>query len=80
MTGRLVFLGLLLICVAAAATEKSGQMRKPSCPTMDDLNACPLNYAPICATDGNTYPNECALCVRRATTKMDILIVKEGNC
>uniref|UniRef100_A0A8C5DYT8 Kazal-like domain-containing protein n=1 Tax=Gouania willdenowi TaxID=441366 RepID=A0A8C5DYT8_GOUWI len=53
---------------------------QPSCPTMDDLNACPLNYAPICATDGNTYPNECALCVRRATTKMDILIVKEGNC
>uniref|UniRef100_A0AAY4CBA8 Kazal-like domain-containing protein n=1 Tax=Denticeps clupeoides TaxID=299321 RepID=A0AAY4CBA8_9TELE len=42
--------------------------------------ACPLNYSPLCGNDGNTYPNECALCVHRMETNADVLIVKEGRC
>ncbi|XP_070683654.1 serine peptidase inhibitor, Kazal type 4 [Pempheris klunzingeri] len=80
MTGRVVFLGLLLICVAAGAEEKSGLMRKPSCLNMEEIAACPLNLAPVCGSDGNTYANECALCVRSRTIKMDILIAKEESC
>ena len=30
--------------------------QKEVCPSM-----CPANYVPICGSDGNTYPNTCAL-------------------
>ncbi|XP_040000865.1 serine protease inhibitor Kazal-type 4 [Xiphias gladius] len=80
MTGRIAFLGLLLICVAADAEQMSGQMRKPFCPDQGNILACPLNLAPLCGSDGNTYANECTLCFQRQLTKMDILIVKEESC
>lgn len=80
MMARLLFLGLLLICVAADAEEKSGHMRKPSCPDLEEIVACPLNLAPVCGSDGNTYANECTLCVQRQKIKMDIFVVKEEGC
>ncbi|XP_027139357.1 serine peptidase inhibitor, Kazal type 4 [Larimichthys crocea] len=83
MTGRVVFLGLLgllLLCVAADP-ENSGLMRKASCPDdMAEIAACPMNFAPVCGSDGNTYPNECALCVQKQKIKMDILVAKEDGC
>ncbi|CAN9510128.1 unnamed protein product [Ophioblennius macclurei] len=80
MTGRVIFLGLLLLFVAADPEEKSGLARKPACPAMNELLACPLNLAPVCGSDGNTYANECTLCAERQKTKMDILVVKEEGC
>ncbi|XP_045903308.1 serine peptidase inhibitor, Kazal type 4 [Micropterus dolomieu] len=64
-----------------AAEKNSGLLRKPSCPDMEEkIVACPLNLAPVCGSDGNTYANECTLCAQRQTTKMDILIAKEESC
>nr|XP_046234967.1 serine peptidase inhibitor, Kazal type 4 [Scatophagus argus] len=80
MTGRVVFLGLLLICVAADGDKNSGLLRKPSCSDMEEIVACPLNLAPVCGSDGNTYANECTLCAQRQITKTDILIAKEESC
>ncbi|XP_005736363.1 serine peptidase inhibitor, Kazal type 4 isoform X2 [Pundamilia nyererei] len=78
MTGRVVFLGLLLICMTAE--ERSGLMRKPTCPDTAEIVACPLNLSPVCGSDGNTYANECQLCAQRQSTKVDIMIVKEQSC
>ncbi|NXD31036.1 ICHY inhibitor, partial [Spelaeornis formosus] len=50
------------------------------CEEMVDLQACPLLYLPICGTDGNTYANECQLCVEKKKTKQDIRILKDGEC
>ncbi|XP_038146628.1 serine protease inhibitor Kazal-type 4 [Cyprinodon tularosa] len=80
MKGRFVVLGLLLFCVAADAAVKSGLMKKPTCRNADENRACPMNFAPVCGSDGNTYANECALCVQRQVTKTDIMIAKDGSC
>uniref|UniRef100_A0A3B3D8E4 Kazal-like domain-containing protein n=1 Tax=Oryzias melastigma TaxID=30732 RepID=A0A3B3D8E4_ORYME len=53
--------------------------REPLCPQME-IAACPMNFAPVCGSDGNTYANECTLCVRSRKIKMEILIAKEESC
>lgn len=47
---------------------------QPSCVGMSVTQACPLNYSPVCGSDGNTYPNECSLCVHRLW--VSFLIIK----
>uniref|UniRef100_A0AAZ3P163 Kazal-like domain-containing protein n=1 Tax=Oncorhynchus tshawytscha TaxID=74940 RepID=A0AAZ3P163_ONCTS len=67
MAGKVVMLlcVMLLVAFAGAEEENSGLYRKPSCADMVEILACPMNLAPVCGSDGNTYPNECALCVQR---------------
>ncbi|KAJ8269328.1 hypothetical protein COCON_G00119350 [Conger conger] len=73
----LLFMAILFTTEAGGS---SGQYRMPSCGGMSETQACPLNYSPVCGTNGITYANECALCVQRLETKADILIVKDGPC
>ncbi|KAI5087622.1 hypothetical protein C0J45_22111, partial [Silurus meridionalis] len=53
---------------------------QPECSEMAEIMACPLNFSPVCGTDGNTYANECGLCVQRLNTKADIQIARDGGC
>ncbi|NXS19354.1 ICHY inhibitor, partial [Mystacornis crossleyi] len=53
---------------------------QPVCEDLVHLQACPLLYLPICGSDGNTYANECQLCVEKMKTRQDIRILKDGEC
>ncbi|KAF4804297.1 hemogen [Turdus rufiventris] len=78
MPGREVLLLLLLLpaivtLVAARGAElnEGSGLRRPVCEDLGDVQACPLLYLPICGTDGNTYANECQLCVEKKDNKKE---------
>ncbi|XP_076869642.1 serine peptidase inhibitor, Kazal type 4 [Brachyhypopomus gauderio] len=71
---------LLCVMVLLSAGFEGSAYRKPKCSDLVEIMACPLNMAPVCGTDGNTYANDCALCVQRLKTKTDILITKDDVC
>ncbi|XP_061687192.1 probable pancreatic secretory proteinase inhibitor [Syngnathoides biaculeatus] len=77
MPARVLLLGFLLICAVAGTKAFSV---KPQCPDLNGPVMCAMNYDPICGTDGNTYPNECALCDHRQITGLDIQKAHHGVC
>ncbi|XP_061888457.1 probable pancreatic secretory proteinase inhibitor [Entelurus aequoreus] len=79
MTGKILLLGLLLVCVAAD-TMNPGNWREPSCSIIKGPVMCAMVYIPLCGSDGVTYGNECMLCGKRQSTMQNILIVKDGPC
>ena len=42
--------------------------------------ACPLNYDPVCGTDGNTYANECVMKSTACLKKKNIAVEYTGEC
>merc|ERR1712157_96979 len=41
---------------------------------------CPLNYDPVCGSNGKTYSNECALEVENCQKKSRVSVIKRGKC
>ncbi|XP_037991748.1 serine protease inhibitor Kazal-type 2 isoform X2 [Motacilla alba alba] len=41
---------------------------------------CPRDYHPVCGTDGETYGNECVLCLANREDNTHIEIVRKGHC
>ncbi|XP_009999319.1 PREDICTED: serine protease inhibitor Kazal-type 4 [Chaetura pelagica] len=80
---ELLVVAVALVTLVAAGGEdlnKENGLRKPVCGHMIELQACPLLYLPVCGTDGNTYSNECLLCMQQMKTRQDIRILKDGEC
>ncbi|XP_047472320.1 extracellular protease inhibitor 10-like [Penaeus chinensis] len=72
-------LGLLVVALVASAEARSpippGFRPGSNCGVV----ACPAIYAPVCGSDGKTYPSECNLGAARCRNPR-LRLVSQGEC
>ncbi|XP_057232520.1 serine protease inhibitor Kazal-type 2 [Malurus melanocephalus] len=68
-----VLLAGLLSCPGAMASYA------PDC-SKYGAYTCPRDYHPVCGTDGETYGNECVLCLSNSESHKNVEIHQMGTC
>ncbi|XP_051790206.1 trypsin inhibitor ClTI-1-like [Erpetoichthys calabaricus] len=78
---RLLFLAAACFCLLVLTSGAILPSRgiKPECSSYP-LPACPRMYIPVCGTDGETYGNECELCVDNMRRKDQVYILNYDEC
>ena len=62
-------IAFLVLCASVAFVSGS-----------DCRSLCPLNYQPLCGSDGLTYDNLCELEAHNCLSKSMVTVVREGEC
>ncbi|KAM5217172.1 serine protease inhibitor Kazal-type 1 [Hipposideros larvatus] len=74
----------IFLLIALALLSLSGNARADApgreATCSHTVNGCTKIYNPVCGTDGNTYSNECELCMENKKHQSRILIKKSGPC
>jgi len=56
-------------------------VRQPVCRCSDDVNRCSdVPYAPVCASDWTTYPNDCVMKAVACQQHTAIEVMWRGSC
>ncbi|XP_019594595.1 serine protease inhibitor Kazal-type 1 [Rhinolophus sinicus] len=77
VTGIFFLIALALLSLSGNARADTLE-REAIC--RNHVDGCTKIYNPVCGTDGNTYPNECELCMENKKRQSHILIKKSGPC
>ncbi|KAM9471216.1 trypsin inhibitor ClTI-1-like [Clarias gariepinus] len=75
-----VRLVLFLIFVAGVTGAVVGDVQSEATCHQYIFPICRRNYAPVCGSNGKTYPNECVFCFDNRHNKLNAYIMKEGIC
>ncbi|XP_036436853.1 turripeptide Ici9.1-like [Colossoma macropomum] len=73
----------VLLCVSLllcwSAFTAADEAYKPNCAQY--ANSVCLRYIdPVCGDDGNTYPNECVLCMESTVNNQYVMVAYKGKC
>ncbi|XP_056139258.1 trypsin inhibitor ClTI-1-like [Lampris incognitus] len=71
--------GLLCFVVWARGAQIPDGSVEPDCGQYP-LPACVRSFEPVCGTDGETYSNECMLCVSNSDMKVHVRIKSRTEC
>ncbi|XP_035413412.1 serine protease inhibitor Kazal-type 2 [Cygnus atratus] len=80
MAAALPVLVLLPALLAGLLSRPGAAASVPPACGMYGVPGCPKDYNPVCGTDGETYSNECVLCLSNSENKKDVQIYKRGTC
>jgi len=69
--------GITLEVASQGACEEAVQRPELN---QECVRACPLNFAPVCASNGQTYPNECAMETSACVLDTELRVVAQGAC